>query len=84
MNPPLEVDQQIHNPNQDSGHIKSESINLKNLDSTDYVCEIHLVESQDRPFFQIIYLFMPTLHGVILYNNTIWIYTKTYEMNYCQ
>ena len=33
MNPPQEVDQWIRNPHRDSGHITSESVNLRNLDS---------------------------------------------------
>ena len=43
---PLEVDQQIHNPVSDSSYITSESVDLKNLDSTDYGCEIRLLISQ--------------------------------------
>ena len=45
MNPPPEVD---HNLDLDSTHITSESINLMNLDSTDYVCEICLMNAHDR------------------------------------
>ena len=33
---PLEVDQWIPNPDSDSSHITSKSVDLKNLDSTDY------------------------------------------------
>ena len=39
---PLRVDQRIHNPDSDSSHITSASVDLKNLDSTDYGCEIHI------------------------------------------
>ena len=37
------VDLRIHNPDSDSSHITSESVDLKNLDSTDYGCEICLL-----------------------------------------
>ena len=40
---PLEVDQRIHNPDSDSSHKTSESVDLTNLDSTDYGCEIRLI-----------------------------------------
>ena len=38
---PREVDQQIHDS--DSSHISSKFVDLKNLDSTDYACEIRLL-----------------------------------------
>ena len=38
---PLIYLKRIHNP--DSSHITSESVDLKNLDSTDYGCEICLL-----------------------------------------
>ena len=40
-----EVDQRIHNPDSDSSHKTSESVDLTNLDSTDYGCEIRLVNT---------------------------------------
>ena len=40
---PREVDQRIHNPDSDSSHITGESVDLTNLDSTDYGCEIRLL-----------------------------------------
>ena len=40
---PREVDQRIHNPDSDSSHNTSESVDLMNLDLTDYGCEIRLV-----------------------------------------
>ena len=39
---PREVDQRIHNPDSDSSHNTSESVDLRNLDSTDYGCEVRL------------------------------------------
>ena len=33
----------IHNPDSDSSHKTSESVDLTNLDSTDYGCEIRLI-----------------------------------------
>ena len=39
---PLEVDQRIHYPDSDSSNFTSESVNLMNLDSMDYGCEICL------------------------------------------
>ena len=45
MDLPREVDQRIHNPDSDSSHKTSESVDLTNLDSTDYGCEIHLLDS---------------------------------------
>ena len=39
---PQKVDRWIHNPDSDSSHITSEFVNLRNLDSTDYGCEIRL------------------------------------------
>ena len=39
---PREVDQRIHNPDSDSSHKTSESVDLTNLDLTDYGCEIRL------------------------------------------
>ena len=41
-NPTQEVEQRIHNP--DSSHITSESVNPRNLDSTDYVVKYAGVE----------------------------------------
>ena len=45
---PREVDQLIHNPDSDSSHNTSEFVDLMNLDSTDYGCEIRLVLLVDR------------------------------------
>ena len=39
----IEVDQWIHNLDSDSSHNTSESVDLTNLDSTDYGCEIRLL-----------------------------------------
>ena len=43
----LSVDQRIHNPDSDSSHITSESVDLTNLDSTDYGWEIRLMAMLD-------------------------------------
>ena len=40
---PLEVDQRIHNLDSDSSHNTSEFVDLMNLDSTEYGCEINLL-----------------------------------------
>ena len=42
------VDQRIHNPDSDSSHKTSESVDLTNLDSTDYGCEIRLLVHLSR------------------------------------
>ena len=41
--PKVAKDQWIHNPDSHSSHNTSKSINLRNLDSMDYGCEIHLL-----------------------------------------
>ena len=46
MDLPRELDQWIHNPDSDSSHNTSESVDLTNLDSTDYGCEICLLFSR--------------------------------------
>ena len=48
---PLEVDQRIYNPDSNSSHNTSESVDLTNLDLTDYGCEICLLIVQEEVTF---------------------------------
>ena len=50
-NLPPEVAQRIHNPDSDSSHIISECVNVRNLDSTDYGCEIRLITFEKSSVF---------------------------------
>ena len=51
------LNQQIHNPDSDSSHITSESVNLTNIDLGDYGCEIRLVIKSFGSSFWCCYMF---------------------------